>query len=70
MMTFFFSCLQECTEMLIDIFSLAAFLESLFQRWSWQINLFFVAFSRYFCTLIFPRFRAITEHRCGVNFQG
>ena len=33
MMTLYFSCLQECTELLIDIFSLAAFLKSLLQRW-------------------------------------
>ena len=44
MMTLLFSCLQECTEMLIDIFSLVAFPESPFQRRSWQINLFFIAF--------------------------
>ena len=33
---------------------MAAFLESLFQIWPRQINLFFIAFSGYFCTLIFP----------------
>ena len=32
-MTLYFSCLLECTELLIDIFSLAASLKSLFQRW-------------------------------------
>ena len=37
-MTLYFSCLQECTECLIDIFSLAPFLESFFQRWGWQIG--------------------------------
>ena len=29
-MILYFSCLLECTELLIDIFSLAAFLKSLF----------------------------------------
>ena len=28
----------ERTELLIDIFSLAAFLKSLFQRWLWRIG--------------------------------
>ena len=36
MMTLYFSCLQECTELLVGIFSLAAFLKRLFQRWPWQ----------------------------------
>ena len=36
MMTLYFSCLLECTELLIDIFSSAAFLKSLFQRWPWH----------------------------------
>ena len=35
MMTLYFSCLQECTELFIDIFSSPA---SLFQRWPWQIG--------------------------------
>ena len=38
MMTLYFSCLQECTELFIDIFSSPAFLRSLFQRWPWQIG--------------------------------
>ena len=33
MMLLYFSSPLECTELLIDIFSLAAFLKSLFQRW-------------------------------------
>ena len=33
MMTLYFSCLLECTELLIDIFSSVAFLKRLFQRW-------------------------------------
>ena len=33
MMTLYFSCLQECAELLIDIFSSVAFLKRLFQRW-------------------------------------
>ena len=37
-MTLYFSCLLECAELLIDIFSLAAFLNILFQRWTWQIG--------------------------------
>ena len=37
-MTLYFTCLLERTELLIDIFSLAAFLKSLFQRWPWQIG--------------------------------
>ena len=32
MMTLYFSCLLECTELLIDIFSSAAFLKSLFSE--------------------------------------
>ena len=35
-MTLYFSCLQECTELLVGIVSLAAFLKRLFQRWPWQ----------------------------------
>ena len=31
MITLYFSCLQECTELLIVIFSSAAFLKSLFE---------------------------------------
>ena len=38
MMILYFSYLQECTELLIDIFNLAAFLKSHFQRWPWQIG--------------------------------
>ena len=38
MMTLYFSCLLECAELLIEIFSLAAFLNILFQRWTWQIG--------------------------------
>ena len=38
MMTLYFSCLQECTELFIDIFSSPEFLRSLFQRWPWQIG--------------------------------
>ena len=38
MMTLYFSCLLECAELLIDIFSLAAFLNILFQRWPWKIG--------------------------------
>ena len=38
MMTLYFSCLLECAELLIDIFSLAAFLNIPFQRWPWQIG--------------------------------
>ena len=37
-MTLYFTCLLERTELLIDIFSLAAFLKSLFQRGPWQIG--------------------------------
>ena len=37
-MTLYFTCLLECAELLIDIFSLAAFLNILFQRWTWQID--------------------------------
>ena len=37
-MTLYFSCLLECAELLIDIFSLAAFLNILFQRWPWKIG--------------------------------
>ena len=37
-MTLYFTCLLECAELLIDIFSLAAFLNILFQRWTWQIG--------------------------------
>ena len=32
MMTLYFTCLLECTELLIDIFSSAAFLNSLFSE--------------------------------------
>ena len=38
MMTLYFTCLLECAELLIDISSLAAFLNILFQRWTWQIR--------------------------------
>ena len=34
MMTLYFTCLLECAELLIDISSLAAFLNILFQRWT------------------------------------
>ena len=37
-MPFYLSCLQEWTELLIDVFSLAAFLKSLSQRLPWQIG--------------------------------
>ena len=37
-MTLYFTCLLECAELLIDISSLAAFLNILFQRWTWQIG--------------------------------
>ena len=37
-MPFYLYCRQEWTELLIDVFSLAAFLKSLFQRWPWQIG--------------------------------
>ena len=57
-MTLYFSCLLECTELLIDIFSLAASLKSLFQRWPWQIGstiwFIFHCIFIYFCSLIFP----------------
>ena len=33
MMTLYSSYLQECTELLVGIFSLAAFPKRLFQRW-------------------------------------
>ena len=37
-MPLYFSCLQEWTELLLAVFSLAAFLKSLFQSWPWQIG--------------------------------
>ena len=57
MMTLYFSCLPECTELLIDIFSSTAFLKSLrdgHDKLALTLTLFFIVFYRYFCTLIFP----------------
>ena len=59
MMTLYFSCLLEWTELLIDIFCLIAFSKVSFRdghdKLALTLNLFFMAFSGYFCILIFPR---------------
>ena len=59
MMTLYFSRLQECTELLIDIlvwrhFSKVSFRDG-HDKLALTLDLFFIAFSRYFCTLIFPQ---------------
>ena len=58
MMNLYFCSLQQCTELLIDIFSLTAFLKVSFRdghdKLALMLKSFFIEFSRYFCTLIFP----------------
>ena len=59
MMTSYFSCLLECTEC-YSIFLVRRHFSKLFFRDGHDklvltLNLLFTAFSRYFCTLIFPR---------------
>ena len=59
MMTSYFSCLLECTEC-YSIFLVRRHFSKVFFRdghdkLALTLNLLFTAFSRYFCTLIFPR---------------